>query len=165
MVAFADHGLTSVAVGRVAREIGISQPYVFRLFGSKHALFMACLDELEVQFRQTLRDAVQNSPDVPERFGVMGAAFRDLVSDGTASGLWLQACALARFDDEIAARCRMILAGTLREAERLTGADSGDVAGFAADGALVIFLRAIGADLGGGSRAALDLLRETESPD
>ncbi len=163
MAAFADHGLTSVAIARIARETGISQPYVFRLFGSKRALFLACLDELGVRFRQTFRGAVEDAPDGPERFAVMGAAFRDLVSDGTASGLWLQACAMARSDDEIAARCRLILAGTLQEAERLTGADSGDVAGFAADGALVIFLRAIGADLDGGSRAALDILRETES--
>jgi AcrR family transcriptional regulator len=155
--AFADHGLTTAALQRVADEIGVSQPYVFRLFGSKQSFFLACLDELEDRVRGVFRRAAASSPADP--LPAMGAGFRDLVADGVISGLWLQACAVARNDEVVAQRCRSLVASVLDEAERLTQATADDLARFAARGALVVLLQAVGADLTQGSLAAVDSLR------
>ena len=94
--AIADLGLTTSAVQRVAEDIGVSQTYVFRLFGSKQALMLACLDEMEERVRAVFRDAAE--ADLDEPLEAMGAGFRSLVADGSLSGFWLQACAAARGD-------------------------------------------------------------------
>jgi AcrR family transcriptional regulator len=152
----ADDGLTTAALQRVADEIGVSQPYVFRLFGSKQGLLLACLDELEERVRTAFRAAAAEHPG--DSLPAMGAGFRVLLADGVAGGLWLQASAIGRRDDVVAARCRALLAGILDEAGRLTGADADDLARFLANGALVVFLQALGVDLRDGSRGAVDLL-------
>jgi AcrR family transcriptional regulator len=157
MRVFADHGLTTSAMQQVADEIGVSQPYVFRLFGSKQAFFLACIDELERRVRGVFRHAAAACPSDP--LPAMGDGFRELVADGVVSGLWLQACATARGDERVAARCRSVVSGVLEEAERLTEAAPNDLARFLANGALVVLLQALGVDLTGGSRAAVDSLR------
>lgn len=160
--AFADHGLTMTGVQRIADEIGVSQPYLFRLFGSKRGLFLACVDELERRVRDGFRAAAATAGDQP--FDGMGRGFRELVADGVLSGFWLQACATARSDEEVAARCRALLRDVLDDVERLSGAGADEVARFLADGALVVLLQAVGADLSGGSRAAVGALRERVAP-
>ncbi|MFI0352552.1 TetR/AcrR family transcriptional regulator [Actinomadura sp. 9N407] len=160
---FADHGLTMTAMQRVADEIGVSQPYVFRLFGSKQEFFLACLDELEGRVREVFRQAAASSPDEP--LPAMGEGFRHLVADGVISGLWLQACATARADEQVAERCRSLVSGVLEESERLTGAAPNDLAQFLADGALVMLLQALRVDLSGGSRAAVASLHAAVAVD
>lgn len=154
---FAEQGLTTSAMQRVADEIGVSQAYVFRLFGSKQSFFLACLDELEDRAREVFRRAAPICPSDPLQ--AMGECFRELVADGVFSGVWLQACAAARGDEKVVARCRSLVSGVLEEAERLTGAAPDDLARFLADGALVVMLQAMGMDLTGGSRAAVHALR------
>jgi AcrR family transcriptional regulator len=157
MRVFADQGLTTAAIQQVADEIGVSQPYVFRLFGSKQSFFLACLDELETRVREVFRQAAATYPSDP--LPAMGAGFRELVADGVISGVWLQACATARRDEQVAARCRSVISGVLEEAGRLTQAAPNELAQFAARGALVVLLQSLGVDLTGGSRAAVDSLR------
>ncbi|MFD3587384.1 TetR/AcrR family transcriptional regulator [Streptomyces sp. NPDC058683] len=161
MRVFADHGLTTSALQHVADEIGVSQSYVFRLFGSRQSFFLACVDELEVQVLGTFRAAAEACPEAPLQ--AMRDAFRDLIADGVASGLWLQAYAAARTDEEVAARCRSLVAGVLAEAERLTGAGRDELARFLADGALVVLLQSLGVDLTGGSWAAVAQLHAQEA--
>src|SRR6059036_4196921 len=44
LVEFAAHGLEGGSTEAIARAVGISQPYVFRLFGTKKQLFMATIE-------------------------------------------------------------------------------------------------------------------------
>src|SRR6266571_1778200 len=44
LVEFAAHGLSGGSTEAIARAVGISQPYVFRLFGTKKQLFMATVE-------------------------------------------------------------------------------------------------------------------------
>lgn len=157
MRVFADHGLTTAAVQRIADEIGVSQPYVFRLFGSKRAFFLACMDEMEVRVREVFRQSAAAAPEQP--FEAMGAGFRDLIADGVISGLWIQSCAAARGDEAIAARCRTFLAGVLEEVDQVTGAGADALAQFLGTGSLVMVLQAVGADLTAGSQGAIEVLR------
>src|ERR1700709_1637319 len=48
---FAEHGLHGASTEDIARRAGISQPYVFRLFGTKKELFSAVVSRC---FRETL---------------------------------------------------------------------------------------------------------------
>jgi len=52
-VEFALRGLHGASTDAIARRAGISQPYLFRLFGSKKELFIAVL---EACFARTLED-------------------------------------------------------------------------------------------------------------
>jgi AcrR family transcriptional regulator len=44
LVEFAQHGLDGGSTEAIAKAVGISQPYVFRLFGTKKQLFMATVE-------------------------------------------------------------------------------------------------------------------------
>jgi AcrR family transcriptional regulator len=44
LVEFAAHGFEGGSTEAIARAVGISQPYVFRLFGTKKELFMATIE-------------------------------------------------------------------------------------------------------------------------
>jgi AcrR family transcriptional regulator len=44
LVEFAAHGLDGASTEAIAKAAGISQPYVFRLFGTKKQLFMATVE-------------------------------------------------------------------------------------------------------------------------
>ncbi|MGO2931804.1 TetR/AcrR family transcriptional regulator [Microbacterium sp.] len=155
--AFADHGVTTVAIQHVAAQMGVSQPYVFRLFGSKKAFFLACVDELAPRITEML---LSTGAGVEEPLEEMGAGFRALVSDGVISGFWLQACAAARADDEIASKCRDVIARSLRAVQASAGVDADVLAGFFGRGALVMMLQTLGVDLSEGSRAAVASLAE-----
>ncbi|MFK4834340.1 TetR/AcrR family transcriptional regulator [Microbacterium sp. ZW T2_14] len=150
--AFADHGMTTAAVQDVAKQIGVSQPYVFRLFGSKRAFFLACLDELEARVVAAFSSYDGHAGDLLEE---MGATFRSLVSDGTAGGFWLQACVAAQSDSEIAARCRELISDVLRLTSKVADVDADRLAAFLGRGALVTMLQALGVDLAEGSAAAV----------
>ena len=41
---FADHGFAGTSTDAIARRVGISQPYLFRLFGTKKELFTASVE-------------------------------------------------------------------------------------------------------------------------
>src|SRR5579875_4132132 len=56
LVEFADHGFEGASTEDIARRAGISQPYLFRLFGTKKELFKAavarCLREMLELFQR-----------------------------------------------------------------------------------------------------------------
>ncbi|MGZ4414605.1 MAG: TetR/AcrR family transcriptional regulator, partial [Gaiellaceae bacterium] len=44
LIEFAARGLAGGSTDSIAKAVGISQPYVFRLFGTKKELFMATIE-------------------------------------------------------------------------------------------------------------------------
>jgi len=156
--AFAELGITTAAVQAIADAIGVSQPYVFRLFGSRQKLVLACLDELEDRIRAVFELSVVAAPQ--HALAAMGAGLRALLADGVIAGFWLQASAAARADEAIAERCRVLIAHLLAEGERLTGAGSEELAKAFGRGSAVVLLQALGVDLSRGSLAAIRHLLE-----
>ena len=150
--AFADRGITTAAIQQVADRMGVSQPYVFRLFGSKRAFFLACIDSLPTLTTEAL---VRNAAEAEDPMESIGTGFRDLVADVAISGFWLQACAAARSDDEIAIKCRGVVSSVLRAAQAGTGADAEGLAVFFGRAALVMMFQTLGIDLSEGSHAAV----------
>ncbi|GAA4934679.1 TetR/AcrR family transcriptional regulator [Actinoplanes utahensis] len=161
MRVIADHGATTASVQKVADEMGVSQPYVFRLFGSRRGLLLACLDELESRIRGAMRDSSRDVAGEP--LPAIRAGYRNLIADGVITGLWLQACAAARSDEVVAARCRAVIAAILDEAEALSSAGPQAVTASLARATLVLTMQAIGMDVSAGIDTALTTLRSTET--
>src|SRR4030088_1915937 len=61
VAAFALHALHGTSTEMIARRIGISQPYIFRLFPSKKELFLAAID----QCFDRVEEAFRNAADEP----------------------------------------------------------------------------------------------------
>lgn len=142
--AFGEHGLTTTAITHVAEEIGVSQPYIFRLFGNKRDFFLACMDELEARELEAFTSDVPNSD---ASFADMGAVFRSLVGDGILASFSIQAVALARTDPEVAHRYLRMLSTTLSAVRAHTGASIEELTLFLARGVLIVQLQALGVDV------------------
>src|SRR5918993_1213903 len=73
---FAIGGLHGTSTEAIAREAGISQPYLFRLFRTKKELFVACVDRANARVRDAFRRAAAEAPDA-ERLKAMGQAYTE----------------------------------------------------------------------------------------
>jgi AcrR family transcriptional regulator len=123
---FAHSGLHGTPVDRVARRVGVAQPYVFSLFGSKKELFLAaverCFDRVAELFT---RAAAEFDPAVFEPgadvLHAMGQAYRELL-ESNRDYLMLQHQAYAACDDkEIRDRVRSLYARLVAHVEELAG--------------------------------------------
>ena len=54
---FAEHGLSGASTDAIARKAGISQPYLFRLFGTKKELFLAAIERCFAETLETFQAA------------------------------------------------------------------------------------------------------------
>ena len=76
--AFARHGLHGTSTEEIAAAAGISQPYLFRLFGTKRKLFVAtverCMEDTLELFRQAAGDLRGE-----EALQAMGDAYVEMV--------------------------------------------------------------------------------------
>ena len=70
---FADHGLHGASIEAIAREAGITQAYVFRMFGTKKALFVELVGAAFDRFSDGMSQAAEGSAR-PERAGPDGRA-------------------------------------------------------------------------------------------
>src|SRR5919206_1948080 len=77
---FAHKGLHGTSTDVIARRAGVSQPYLFRLFGTKKELFIAALNRC---FRVTLETFMRAAEGKrgEEALLAMGAAYQDLLAD------------------------------------------------------------------------------------
>ncbi|HEX3910143.1 MAG TPA: TetR/AcrR family transcriptional regulator [Solirubrobacteraceae bacterium] len=103
---FAHGGLHGTPVERVARRVGVAQPYVFSLFPSKRDLFLAALQRSFERVAQTFRDGARDfaegrtPADCEDELTAMGLAYKELlVSD--RDYLMLQHQSYAACDDEV----------------------------------------------------------------
>lgn len=77
---FAHGGYAGTSTAAIAARVGVSQPYLFRLFRDKRAIFLAaarrCTDEIRERFA-SVSDG--RSPD--DAFRAMADAYSDLIAD------------------------------------------------------------------------------------
>ena len=124
---FAHGGLHGTPVDRIARRVGVAQPYVFSLFGSKRELFLAAVergfDRVGETFTQAAEafDPATALPDA-DVLKAMGNAYVEmLVND--RDYLMLQHQAYAACDDEvIREHVRGYFARLVAQVERLADA-------------------------------------------
>src|SRR6266567_7048526 len=93
MVEFAERGLEGTSTEDIARRAGISQPYLFRLFGTKKELFKATVARC---FRETLESFQRAAEGTrgEEALKAMGAAYMQvMLTDRTRLRAQMQAYA------------------------------------------------------------------------
>ena len=142
MAEFAVGGLHGTATDAIARRAGISQPYLFKLFGTKKELFLATI---ELGFRRTLetfRAAVESRPEGLGVFEAMGAAYIRLLEDRKMLLGQLQAYA-ACDDPEVRAAVRRGFGELYEYVEQVTGRADEEVRRFFAAGMLINVIAAM----------------------
>jgi AcrR family transcriptional regulator len=116
---FAARGLAGTSTEDVARRAGISQPYLFRLFPTKKALFLALVDRCFRQVAATFEAAAADRVG-DDALEAMGDAYHQLLQDRTLLLLQLQAYA-ACDDPEIRDATRTGFKQLWALVERLSG--------------------------------------------
>ncbi len=132
---FAAHGLAGASTEEVARRAGISQPYLFRLFPTKKALFLALVQRCFERTRDTFSQAAAGR-DGEEALMAMADGYEVLLNDRTMLLLQMQAYA-ACDDPEVRAATRAGFKALWELTERLTGLPFQTVVDFFAVGMLM----------------------------
>ena len=58
---FGEAGLRGASIEEIARAAGITQPYVFRIFGSKKALFLEVVSRSFTKLAESMRDSAEGA--------------------------------------------------------------------------------------------------------
>jgi AcrR family transcriptional regulator len=132
---FAQAGYNGASTDAIARQAGISQPYLFRLFGTKRDLFLACADRSHARIRSTFERAVAGLPQ-EERLPAMGQAYAGLLDDRVALLFQMQSYA-AGADPVIQARMRESFKALVERVTELSGAAPHEVWQFFSFGMLL----------------------------
>ncbi|HTU98406.1 MAG TPA: TetR/AcrR family transcriptional regulator [Solirubrobacteraceae bacterium] len=132
---FAHGGLYGTPVDKIARSVGVAQPYVFSLFGSKKELFLAAVersfDRVAALFTQAAEDfdPAIALPDATV-LTAMGHAYVEMVSSNRAY-LMIQHQAYAACDDEqIRDHVRRCYARLVDHVQRLSDAGQEEIDDF-----------------------------------
>jgi AcrR family transcriptional regulator len=136
MIEFAERGLEGTSTEDIARRAGISQPYLFRLFGTKKELFIATVGRC---FRETLEmfQRAAEGKRGEEALHAIGAAYMvQLETDRTWLRAQMQAYAAAD-DPEIRAVVRAGYGDLVAYVRRVSDADWPIVWHFFATGMLL----------------------------
>jgi AcrR family transcriptional regulator len=132
---FAVHGMAGTSTEDVARRAGISQPYLFRLFPTKKALFLALVERCFERVRDTFTAAAADLTG-DEALTAMADAYERLLDDRTL--LLLQMQAYAACDDlDVRAVTRTGFKQLWELSERLTGLPFQTIVDFFAVGMLM----------------------------
>jgi AcrR family transcriptional regulator len=122
LVEFAERGYEGTSTEDIARRAGISQPYLFRLFGTKKGLYIASVSRC---FRETL-ELFQRAAEGLRGEEAMQAIGRSYMEHLQANHVWLRAQmqAYAASDDpEIRAVVRAGYGDLVAYVRRVSGAD------------------------------------------
>jgi AcrR family transcriptional regulator len=119
----------------IARRAGISQPYLFRLYGTKKDLFLACVERCFDRTLDTFRRAAEGVP-ADERLKAMGTAYVELLADRELLLFQLQTYAASE-DDEIRAAAQRRYEELTDVVGELAGVDRARILPFVGQGMLL----------------------------
>jgi len=132
---FAQTGLHGTSTDAIARRAGVSQPYLFRLFGTKRELFIATVQRCFAETHEMFASAALGKTG-EDALKAMGASYMALLAD--RSRLQSQMQAYAACDDP--AVCAVVREGygeLVELVERTSGLDIDTVRDFFARGMLL----------------------------
>jgi AcrR family transcriptional regulator len=139
---FARAGFHGASTDAIAKAAGISQPYLFRLFGTKKELYLETserkMEELYLVFERASRGKAGE-----EALHAMGEAYRELIADRERLQLMLQCMAAAADDPDIREGMRRIWRELVELVERVGGGTPEEVSTFFARGMLLNMLNAM----------------------
>ena len=134
VVEFSEKGLHGASTEAIAGRAGISQPYVFKLFGTKKDLFLAAVDRVCDRIVDSWEDSLAGNPEEP--LLAMGEAFVGLTVHREELLLVLQACAASK-DPDVLGLMRTRMERMYDYVARETGEPDAHVQAFFAQGMLL----------------------------
>ena len=143
-VEFADRGLHGASVEAIARAADITQTYVFRMFGTKKALFLELVGAAFDRFSDGMAQAAGGARGL-DALALMGAQYYESLADRTTLLLQLQGFA-ACGDSEVRDLVRARLGRMWDTVADTTGLDPVTVKSFLAFGMLLNAAAAVDVD-------------------
>jgi AcrR family transcriptional regulator len=145
---FAAAGYHGTSTETIAERAGISQPYLFRLFGTKKELFVASVRRCFRETLETFQRAAEGKRG-EEALEAIGEAYVELLADRSRLQAQMQAYA-ACDDPEVGAVVREGYGDLVTWVERVAGVDPARLSQFFAKGMLLNVI------------ASMDLLQSEE---
>jgi AcrR family transcriptional regulator len=144
---FAIHGYAGTSTQDIAKRVGVSQPYLFQLFGTKRDMFIAaiqeCFTRVTTKFESVARETRKTTKDPLVILHSMGMAYCDLLEDRDMLRLQMQAYA-ACDDPDIRRVVRDEWASLYDSVQRASGADADAIHHWFAEGMLMNVSAAVG---------------------
>jgi AcrR family transcriptional regulator len=141
--AFAAGGYEATTTEDVARLAGISQPYIFRLFGSKKELFLAVMEGCFARTVETFEKAAAGLSG-EAALEEMGHAYVELISDPTVLLVQMHAFTAAANDPDIRRAAQRGMRQVWQTGLEASGLDPQHVQGWLATGMLLNVAAALG---------------------
>jgi AcrR family transcriptional regulator len=142
IVEFAAKGLHGTSTEDIAKRAGISQPYIFRLFGTKKKLFAEACRRCMREVRDAMAQAAAGKTG-QDALDAMGAAYIDLLADDPRR-LTLQMHMYAASDEpEVREVAREGYGELVRFVEQASGESGAKVTRFFAQGMLINVIAAM----------------------
>jgi AcrR family transcriptional regulator len=138
---FAAKGLRGASVEDMAERVGVSQPYVYRLFGTKKDLFLAAMRRVRERVQDAFREAAEADPE--NALEAMGRSYERSLFGREERLMLLQGFA-ASADPEVREAVGEGYAELWRFVRDTTGASEEDVRDFFARGMLLTVDAAVG---------------------
>jgi AcrR family transcriptional regulator len=146
-IEFAARGFAGASTQAIADRVGVSQPYLFQLFGTKRDLFLAavrgCFAWIRTRFEESAREARSNTQSPDRILEAMGHTYHDLLRDREMLKLQLQAYA-ACDDPQIRDVVRAEWTRLYEAVARASGADELSLHHWFAEGMLLNVAASIG---------------------
>jgi AcrR family transcriptional regulator len=138
---FSGKGLHGASTDAIARDAGISQPYLFRLFGTKKELYLATTARKMEETYQVFERASRGKSG-QEALQAMGEAYTELIEDRERLLLMLQ-CFAGCEDDDVREGVRKVWSDLVELAERASGEPPEVISAFFAKGMLLNVMNAM----------------------
>ncbi len=142
-VEFALRGLHGASTDAIARAAGISQPYLFRLFGSKKELFVAVIEACFARALESFRVAASGKSGADALEAIAEAYHESLESDRTMLQGQMQSYAASVEDAEIREATARGFGRLVDYVETVSAADRVTISQFFAKGMLMNVLAAM----------------------
>jgi AcrR family transcriptional regulator len=138
---FATGGLVGASTDAIAKRAGVSQPYIFQLFGTKKDLFLAvirsCFARTRLAFEEAARTYIPGEVEgCNSVLDAIGQSYMRLLDDRTLLLVQLQGYA-ACADPDVRATVRDEFAALHRRVQELSGATSEEMLQFFSHGMLL----------------------------
>ncbi|MBB3729103.1 TetR/AcrR family transcriptional regulator [Nonomuraea dietziae] len=138
---FAHGGYHGTSTETIARRVGVSQPYLFRLFPGKQAIFLAAATRCLSETRRVLEEARTDA----DPHMSMAAAYKDLIKDRDMLLMQMQVyVAVAAMEDEFGAEIRKVWEDWWDSMHLLLGTDTHETTFFMSYGMLINTLVSLG---------------------
>jgi AcrR family transcriptional regulator len=142
IVEFARSGYAGTSTEAIATRAGISQPYLFRLFGTKKDLFIATYGIVSSRIQEAFAAAAVGL-EGEAAMAAMGLAYLDLLQDPDLLQVQLHGFVAAAADPDIASACQDTFRRLWQLVTTATGAEPDTLREFFAHGMLCSVMAAI----------------------